>query len=342
MTLYVAEQGVWTARGLPAVAYGNPPATWPPVLGSYKPGPTTTGPRPSVALVRHDGDFRITTPGQVVEGLDIYGRVIVTATAVGAVVRNCIIRGPGPAWISGFVACIDGTSSTLRGLLVEDSRVDCTGRENPWVDAVRGSDVTLRRVEITRVGDGLSLVTVVGNVTAEGCWLHDGYYAEWIKGTVGYPTISDARVHGDAVQFHRGKGYTLRYNNLGGTRNPGPYHQSPYNTVDAKMVAYKDAGEDYENSCFMIKQEVDSSAANKVENVLIEGNWLAGGASSINLSYSLLNTMASVSIINNRFIRSTWGAHLYIIRDTAIAAVLTGNVFDDDQSPVPITKGITN
>lgn len=351
-----AKGGFWTAYGQQKVSCELPvePEDWPLAIGTYKPGPATTGPRPGEVLARWDGDFRITATSPPCENFDIYGRIIVTSTApVGSYVRNCIVRGPGlrSVWNTGWTAAITGTSSSLRNLIVEDTRIDLTGRENVWVDGIREGDVTLRRVEITKTNDGVSLISRQGNVTLEGVWIHDGYYVEWIKGTAGWPTQSDARSHGDAIQFHRGKNIVIRGCNLGGTRKPGPYHQSPYTTVDAAMVAYKDSGTDYENSCIMLKQESSTDILDKIENVLIELNWFSGGASCFNLSYDRNNTMSSVTIQNNRFIRSTWDAEniavtgksqIYIIRDTAILAVLTGNVFDDNNQPVPITKGITN
>ncbi len=94
----------------------------------------------------------------------------------------------------------------------------------------------------------------------------------------------------------------------------------------------------------MIKQEVDSSPANKIEFVTIDRNWIAGGKSSINLSYNqpLGNALESVSLTNNKFMRSTWGTQLYILRDkiggVGIANV-SGNVFEDDGTPVTINTG---
>lgn len=362
-TTWLAKGGYWTAYGREKVPHGAPipEEEWPPVVGTYKPGPTTTGPRPFLedgvtprVLTRYDGDFRITSTSPPCENLDIYGRIIVTSTApVGSTVENCIIRGPGPisVWSSGWTAAITATSNSLRGLVVTDSRIDLTGRENVWCDGIREGDVTLRRVEITRTNDGVSFISRAGNVLVEACWIHDGYYIEWVKGTAGWPTQSDARSHGDAFQFHRGKNYTIRGCNIGGTRKPGAYHQAPYTTVDPVMVAYKDSGEDYENSCFMIKQESSTEEIDRLDNILIELNWLTGGASGINFSYDRGNPLGGVQVINNRFIRSTWDAeniavtgrsHIYMIRDTAITATITGNVFDDTGLPVPITKGVTN
>jgi hypothetical protein len=348
--LFVLEGDFWVSRGRDRIPAEPPipPESWPPTLGTYDPGPRTTGPRPFLedgvtprVLQRVDGDVRITTPGFVLEDKDIYGRVIITSTATNVIIRNCIVRGPGglDKWSSGFTAVITGSTSSLKGAWIEDTRIDCTGRENPWVDAIRESDVTLRRVEITRVIDGLSGVTRVGKVDMQGCWLHNGAYFEWVKGTVGWPGQSDARSHGDAVQIQRGSGYIIKYNTIGGFRNPGPYHSAPYTTVDAEMVAWKDAGEDFENSCLMIKQEQSTLPEDRIGTVDYSYNLLSGGASGANLSYDRENTLPGLTLVGNRFKRSTWGTQIYIIKDTAITATISGNVYEDTGLPVPISKG---
>lgn len=310
---------------------------WPPVIGTYFPDASTTGPRPGIVLQRVDGDVRITKDRQVVENMDIYGRIIVTSTGTNAIVRNCIVRGPGGldarTSVTAVITSTSNTSNSLLGLRVEDTRIDLTGRENPWVDGIREGDVHLLRVEIKRTVDGISLGSPRGNVVVEGSWIHDGYYTEWIEGTPGFPTIKDSRTHADAVQFHKGRNYVFRGNRFGGVRHPGTF-----NTHNADTIAYKDSGDDFENSCFMIKQEGDTSLASRLDTVLIEKNWIQGGASSINLSYDRLNTLKTFVIRDNVFPISTWGKQYYIMKDLAIEAVLQGNKHPDG-SAVVISKG---
>lgn len=319
---------------LGAIVLDSLPA-WPPVIGTYMPDASTTGPRPGIALRRVDGDVRITTDGQIVENLDIYGRIIVTGTGTNAIVRNCIVRGPGrlDAWKS-VTAVITGTSGkSLNGLRVEDTRIDLTGRENPWVDGIRESDVHLLRVEIKRTVDGISLVTRKGNVVVEGSWIHDGYYTEWAEGTPDYPSISDSRTHSDVVQFHLGRNYVFRGNRLGGVPHP-----ASIKTLNPDTIAYKDAGDDYENACFMIKQEGSADSVNRLDSVLIEKNWILGGRASINLSYANNNTLKTFVIRDNVFPRSTWGKQNYILKDLAVEATIEGNMHPDG-TPVVVGKG---
>jgi hypothetical protein len=337
------RNGAWVRRGRPdLVPYVNPgpdpdpdPAVWPEV-GTYRPGPGTTGPRPGVTLVRFDGKYTVSTPNALVENLDIYGQLHFTSNATNPVVRNCIVRGPGSAAYGSNMAAISSSSASLRGAVIEDTRIDLTGRENAWVDGIRGSDFTMRRSEITRTVDGLSLVGPAGNVTLEASWIHDGFYTEWTAGDAHFPNQSDHRTHGDAVQFHRGKNITLRGNSFGGKRGVGGI-----GTDDPLVIAAKDAGDDYENSCIMFKQEVSSLLVDRIENALVELNWFEGGAASLNIAVARSNFYAGSTFQDNRFCRKqpdVWGGY-YIMRTSTTQAVIRRNVFDDTGLPVTITNG---
>jgi hypothetical protein len=295
------------------------------VPGAYKPGPDTTGPIPGTTLTRINGDYTATADNQIIENLEVYG-TINTKTFNNVVVRNCVVWGTQAT--GTFTAFIMSSGENGRGLTVEDCRFN--GRNNPWVSGMRGGNYTIRRTEITGAADGLSLTSALGNVTAEANWLHNGYYAEWDATTTGVPAQGGYYTHTDGVQFHRGKNYVIRGNLIGGTRNPADHH-----TGKAATIA---AGDDFYNSAFMIKQEVDATPANKIENVLIENNWLTGGVSTINISSGNGNTFNTLIIRNNRFTRSTWGNQMYILQSPGLGTI-TGNVYDDTNTPITISKG---
>lgn len=345
------RSGAWRRDGwadlLPQVPPTDPDPDWP-APGTYRPGPETTGPRPNPdgspravgnGLTRWDGDYAVNSANATVENLDIYGRIILQSGATNATIRNCIIRGPGSSFTSSgsnFTAAITSTSASLRNAVIEDCRIDATGRETAWLDGIRGGDYTIRRCEIRATTDGLTFNAWQGNVVAEANWIHDCHYEEWASGTPNKPSQSDRRTHNDCIQFHRGKGYRIVGNYFGGRRTPGGIQ-----TYDPVIIAQKDAGDDYENSGIMLKQEVDSTAQNKIENVLISQNWFEGGAASLNVAPDLGNFFESVTISYNRFIRAQPGVHggYYIIRPTTTQAAIVGNVFDDDGTPVTIRNG---
>ena len=297
------------------------------VLGTYVPSRETTGRIPgSPAVTRIDTDIKATANGQVFENLEVWGRINV-GTFSNVVVRNCIVRGT--AATGELVSLIYGSGDNLRGLLIEDCAL--AGRGNVWSGGMRGGNYTIRRTELTWLPDGLSFTSPLGNVNVEGCWIHNGMYAEWSATTPNPPYAGGYYTHVDGIQFHRGKNYTIRGNMIGGVRAVAKHHTSGASTTINNA-------DDLYNSSLMIKQEVDDSLANKVENVLIEKNWFEGGQATINLASGRGNDFSTTVIRNNRFMRSTWGQQYYILRSPGLGQ-FSNNVFDDDSSPVTISRG---
>jgi hypothetical protein len=249
-----------------------------------------------------------------------------TGAFTNVVIRNCIVWGTLATGTD--TSFIISSNDNGRGLIVEDCRL--IGRGSAWCSGMRGGNYTIRRTEINNAPDGLCFTSQLGNVTAESCWIHNGLYLEWTASTPNMPPGGNYYTHTDGVQFHRGKNYVIRGNMIGGVRVPGDHHTG--------MAAQIASGDDMYNAAFMIKQEVDNTLANKIENVLIENNWLMGGQSTINITSGRDNTFSSTTIRNNRFIRSTWGQQYYILRGPGLG-VFSNNVFDDDGSPVPISNG---
>ena len=279
------------------------------VPGNYKPGASTTGPLPCVALKRIDGDYTISTPNAVVEGIEVYGSVILTAAATNVTIRHSVFHGP-PA--SSGAKTFGLHNYDGGGLTIEDSHIDLTGREEWKRDGIDGGNLTLRRNEIERGVDGVGLMTTYGDAVVEANWIHNGYYTSWPIGTPGAPQ-SDGHVHSDAIQLQRGGNYTIRGNLLGG--DPG-------------------AGDAYNNAGMMIAQAVSANAVDHLGTVLIEKNWLQGGAAVINLAYKNGNDLHEITIRNNRFLRSKG---YYIYKNPEIKTAISGNVFDDTNQPVTIT-----
>ena len=151
-----AKPGVGAgARSQPAPVPGaKPPAArvvGPPSTGG-KPGPSNTG-VPVGTTLTPSGDVRITTPNEVVDGLDISGSVSVAAP--GVVIKNSRIHG-----------------SATYGILVSSGSVtiadtELYGSEN----AIAGDGWVAIRVNIHGVSeDGVKLGD---NVTLQDSWIHD-------------------------------------------------------------------------------------------------------------------------------------------------------------------------
>lgn len=276
------------------------------------PGPTTTGARGPLSA--RSGTITVTTPGTVLEGLDLAGRVRVRAADV--TIRNCRITGG----TGGNATMIEAWDAACVRLLVEDCTIAPT---SPGVlsQGIHGHDYTARRLDVSRVVDGFGAFNRVdlsarANVLIEGCWVHDLHC--WTPD----PNHSDGITHNDCVQVHGNGGVTVRGNLLlampGGSSHPSVGGMS----------------------CVMVTPGVAPAP-----DVLIEGNWLDGGSAVLNLNRrDAGDTVTSVRVVGNRFGR--WGTRsagrdesvetYRILAGRGLSVQADGNVYADDGSPVPV------
>lgn len=301
------------------------------------PGDPTSFVGPTGALTRYpasgDGDFTVSSNGQVIENLDIYGSVRLLAYS-GVTIRNCRIRGTQATGSS--VAMVIASNENLRGAVIEDC--DLSGRGNLWLEGMRGGNYTIRRCEIHGVTDGISLTSQLGNVNVLGCWIHDCAYDEWDSSTPGMPTQGSYYMHCDAIQFHRGKDYVVRGNYIGGLRAGDPTTGAVWDHHTGHKADIQ-AGDDYYNSGILLKQEVDSTDANRIERVLIEQNVLQGGVCCINHPSGNGNTFATATIRDNQFVPFPHGnSQFYILKSPSLLTVMSNNTYTTG-GVVPISNG---
>lgn len=294
------------------------------VYGTYRPGPDTTGPLPGTMFTPVSG-MTFATPNETVTGIDMTGQLVVNAA--GITFRNCIFRGDGADKMARATGGND-----FKGARFVDCVFDGTGREGVFVDGISGGNFSLERCEFKRVVDAVGLTSAIGNVDILGCWMHDSAVFKWAPGTPGMPGFSDNRTHNDAIQFHVGANYTVRGNYLGGLRKN-------YSKTDpAQDPSIPDSADDFDNAGIILQQEVSTAAENKLRNILIEENWLHGGAAAFNIGYKFGNALNdNVVVRNNRFLRRiSPGGGFYVYQHTSTSPAMSGNVFDDDDSPVTV------
>jgi len=174
------------------------PPTEPPATGAPSPTPSPTPPPPQVTdfpdetntgvpagtRLEASEKLKITEDGTVIDGLEIFGNVVVEADDV--VIRNSRI-----VMTSGKIAVrVKGEN-----FLMEDSEIDGQGRANP---AVAFNDYTLRRVRIYNVAEGPRIAG--DNVTIEDSYIHD--------------VIQRGDNHTDVIQVMKGDNIVIRGNNL--------------------------------------------------------------------------------------------------------------------------------
>ncbi|CAL8976129.1 hypothetical protein CELL_02230 [Cellulomonas sp. T2.31MG-18] len=150
-----------TPRPSPRAGAAAPPAKAPPAApapaaplppASAKPGAGNTGVPAGTVLSPADG-LTVTTPNQVLSGLDIHGGVVIQAP--GVVIRASRITG-----------------TDTNGVLVQSGSVTVVDSEiSGFENAIAGDDWTAQRVNIHSVtGDGVKLGS---RVTLRASWIHD-------------------------------------------------------------------------------------------------------------------------------------------------------------------------
>jgi len=169
-----------------------------------KPGSGNTGVPPGVHLTPHYGNLVASTPGATYDGLDIHGFVDIAAPDV--TIRRSVIRGGvAPSYNIGLV-----TNTKATNFVLEDSEL-VPANPSVWIDGVKGSNYTLRRVDVHGTVDGAKIFG--DNVRIEHSWLHDhrDFPSDPYQG--GGPT------HNDGVQVLGGSNIRLVGNTITGASN---------------------------------------------------------------------------------------------------------------------------
>lgn len=332
------------------VAFLPNTGTWP--NGRYDAGPTNVGCRiPDAQLEIVTGDITLTA-GMVVEGKDIRGRV--TGGGAGSIVRDCIIRGADNSNTNAqsWLARGGGTNGTFAGTLFEWCTLDQTGREGGWTNGFEGSNYSARYCDIVRVVDGAEF-NGGSNVTHYCNRISRGVYFAWWN-TAGaavrtttftdyggrtrtspFPSQSSGDVHADGIQAMKGQANLITGCNIGGPRSytsAQTTHLDPTVAADYAIMAAMDADEGFGTSALMINGDTASPLG-----LTIEYNLLGGGTATVNLGPSGADTLSGVIVRNNTFRRPKAGVGTYAILDNASAATITGNVWEDTGTAVPIS-----
>lgn len=272
VTQYVYDGKGWRNEvvGVSRTAAATTTSTYPlsyGAIGSYRPSATTSGVPAGLTLRRFpasgSADYVVTTPGTVLDRLDIHGRVIVKAADV--TIQRCVIRGVRATTSS---ACVVATAPSCVRLLVQDCELV---PEYPtyWMDGIDGHDFTCRRCEIRDTVDYFGL----WNTNAPGLPLRVVIEQNWGHNLVYFsptPTHSDNQTHNDGIQFQGGTGAVVRGNSLEAYYGPNGTAQ-PTN-VGPTPVSYKST-----IACLMFNNNVGKTGSH-----IIEDNWLMGGYIPVN------------------------------------------------------------
>ncbi|MCA4133610.1 hypothetical protein [Arthrobacter sp. M4] len=247
------------------------------VTGSYKPTEATTGVPAGTALTPYNtsgADLVITTDGTVLDSLDIYGDIKVRAKNV--VIKNSRLHG-GRQIPGGNTGIIDANNANVSNLVVEDNTI-IPDAPSYYRDGIVGHDYTAKRNHIKGTNDGMGIFNrpggpVQANVTAESNYIHALTF--WSND----PAHSDG-THNDGIQVQGGTNIRIAGNNvvanavLGAGSGPSP------------------RGE-HAGIGIMLQQNVA-----KLENVVVDGNWVDDGQTSINIDNGKYSNI-TVTVQNN-------------------------------------------
>jgi hypothetical protein len=182
-----------------------PPAPAPPAGG--KPGAGNTGVPVGTKLTAHQGDLTVSTPGTVIDAMDIHGFLKIRADNV--TVKRTLIRG-GTVAASGFSQLVSAFPNEQRGLVIEDSTL-LADHPADRMDGLKGAYFTARRLNISNVVD---TALVYGNdVTIQDSWLHGNTHFE------PFPAAPDNKTHDDSLQIQGGSNIVVSNNVLEGAYN---------------------------------------------------------------------------------------------------------------------------
>jgi hypothetical protein len=152
-------------------------------------------------------------------------------------------------------------------------------------------------VRHANIHGGVDGMKVGSNSTVECSFIHD------LASFASDPNQGGGPTHNDAIQILSGS--TIRI-------------------VGTDLVAGRD-----QNAAVQVTQDFGA-----VSDLRIEGNWADGGGCTFNLSHKG-GAMLTVNTANNRFGRNSF-FNCPILKSTQTTLMSSGDVWDDDQTPVPV------
>lgn len=194
-----------TATSSPtATATSSPTSSSTSSSSSSWPGATNTGVPAGTSLTKVAGNYRVTTPGAVVSGLDIEGSLDIAADNV--TVKNTRVRGIGePSWIVSLA-----THSTLQDVEIGGG---ASGTDWSLATAIytggSNSGNKIIRVNMHHMQDGVRLD---GGTTLQDSWIHQLNY--------------NGGAHSDGIQATQGDNDIVRHNTIEGGNNDAIFLQT--------------------------------------------------------------------------------------------------------------------
>jgi hypothetical protein len=179
--------------------------------------PTTVGVPAGTKLTVVDGDVTASTPGQVLDGLDIHGLVHIKAPNV--TIKNSIIRGKV---LTGNMGVVTNDLGAYPFSIWDSSLISTT--PTPYINGVIGNNFELHRVEISGMVDAVHITG--SNVVVADSWLHDNLFYASDPNHAGGPS------HADSIQIQAGDNIQILRNHI-----EGAYSSAVQTTQDSGVIS---------------------------------------------------------------------------------------------------------
>ena len=167
----------------------TPPPPAPPSSGGPA-GPANTGVPDGTSLTVHNGDLTVTTPGTVIDAMDIRGFLDIRADNV--TVKRSLIRGRDPGNTNLSLVSVFGNT---RNFTITDSTLKPDVR-SPMLDGLKGRQFVASRLDVSGTVD--TALVFGDNVTIQNSWFHDTTYF------TPFAQQSDNQTHNDNLQIEGG------------------------------------------------------------------------------------------------------------------------------------------
>ena len=193
--------------GTPSANNTGAPAGVSALAVSGKPSASNTGVPAGTALTRYNGNLVITTPGAVIDRLDIHG--FVTIKAANVTIKRSIIRGAASNVKTGLLKITDAAAGN--GFLIEDVTL-VPEFPSVYLDGIKvNKSGTFRRINMSGTVDGFTMYGA--GITLQNSYLHD--FVTYASD----PSQGGGPSHSDTIQVQSGSNVRITANTLQGAKN---------------------------------------------------------------------------------------------------------------------------
>lgn len=178
-----------------------------------------TGVSPGTELSVYDGDLTVTTPGAVIDGLEITG--IVNIKAPDVTIRDSVIEGGQPR--SQSVGLINAFAADSAGYRIEHVTLRPSSADPNFDGMKLGKSGSVEGVDISGTVDGI--VIFGSDISVTHSYIHDLSHFEVDPNQGGSPS------HDDDIQIQAGTGITIEDNTMTGAYNSAVMVTQDYGTT---------------------------------------------------------------------------------------------------------------